>query len=406
MTAARKPPSEGNHHVRVQRTDGTSATTDAVAPANARLAALAAAGVSIWLDELSRDRLRTGQLARAIRDNNVVGVTTNPSICARAIAGSATYDAAVLAFAAQGQPVDVVVRDIVVADVQEACDTLSETWESTKGVDGRVSLEVDPALAHDADATVAQAVDLWKAVDRPNLLVKVPGTSAGVEALAQLISQGICVNVTLIFSVDRYRSVAGAYLDGLERAAAQGRDLSSIVSVASFFVSRVDAEVDARLEAAGDAGALALRRQAGVANARLAYDAFRTLFGSSRWHRLAARGAHVQRLLWASTGVKNSAYPDTFYVSELVVKDTVNTMPERTLLAFADHGEVRGDTVTGTFGTAGAVVRELQKVGIDLQEVAQKLEAEGIESFHISWQELLRVVQARLDAAAPAARVR
>jgi transaldolase len=366
---------------------------------NERLDALAAAGVSIWLDDLSRERLRSGNLQSLITDSNVVGVTTNPTIFASALANGEAYDQQVRELAQRGASVEDAVREITVADVQQACDVFSGTWEATRGVDGRVSLEVDPGLARDTSGTVAQALDLWKAVDRPNLLVKIPATEAGLPAITQALSEGVSVNVTLIFSVERYRTVMGAYLDGLEQAAANGHQLAGIASVASFFVSRVDSEIDKRLEKIGTDEALGLRGQAGIANSRLAYAAFQEVFSGERWDALAAKGAHAQRPLWASTGVKNPEYSDTMYVTELVVADTVNTMPEKTLQAFADHGEVQGDRVTGTATQAQEVFDALERLGIDLTDVFLVLEDEGVDKFEKSWTELGETVRGQLDAA-------
>jgi transaldolase len=366
---------------------------------NARLGRLAAAGVSIWLDDLSRERLRSGNLKQLITDSHVVGVTTNPTIFAGALANGEAYDEQVRELAGRGASVVDAVREITVADVTEACDAFRGVWESTNGVDGRVSLEVDPGLARDPDGTVAQAIDLWKAVDRPNLLVKIPATEAGLPAIGRTLAEGISVNVTLIFSVERYRAVMGAYLEGLEAAAANGHDLAGIASVASFFVSRVDSEIDKRLEAIGTDEAMALRGKAGVANSRLAYAAFQDVFAGERWEALAAKGATVQRPLWASTGVKNPDYSDTLYVTELVVADTVNTMPEKTMQAFADHGEVEGDRVTGTATQAQEVFDALERVGVDLTDVFLVLEDEGVEKFEKSWSELGDTVQGQLDGA-------
>jgi transaldolase len=364
-----------------------------------RLKALADAGVSIWLDDLSRERIETGNLADLVKNSSVVGVTTNPTIFAGALAHGEVYDEQIRQLAARGASVADAVREITVADVQQACDIFSGTWETSGGVDGRVSLEVDPNLARDTEATIAQALDLWKAVDRPNLLVKIPATEAGLSAITRALAEGVSVNVTLIFSVERYRAVMDAFLDGLEQAAANGHQLREIASVASFFVSRVDTEVDSRLEAIGGDEALALRGKAGVANSRLAYAAYQEVFGSERWQRLAEQGARPQRPLWASTGVKNPAYPDTLYVSELVVADTVNTMPEKTLRAFADHGEVHGDRVTGTAAEAQQVFDDLARVGVDLTDVFLTLENEGVDKFDASWQELTGTVRQQLDAA-------
>jgi transaldolase len=362
-----------------------------------RLAALAAAGVSIWLDDLSRERLCSGNLLELVREQHVVGVTTNPTIFASALAHGEAYDAQVRELAARGASVVDAVREITVADVQQACDVFSGTWETTGGVDGRVSLEVDPGLARDTEGTVAQAIDLWKAVDRPNLLVKIPATEAGLPAITRALTEGVSVNVTLIFSVERYRTVMGAYLQGLEQAAANGQELARIASVASFFVSRVDTEIDKRLEEIGTDEALALRGKAGVANSRLAYAAFQEVFSGERWEALARNGARPQRPLWASTGVKNPDYSDTMYVTELVVADTVNTMPEKTLEAFRDHGEVHGDRVSGTAAQAQELFDELARVGVDLTDVFLVLEDEGVEKFEKSWVELGDTATGQLD---------
>jgi transaldolase len=367
-----------------------------------RLAALSKAGVSIWLDDLSRERLDSNNLAELIRDYSVVGVTTNPTIFANALSHGDAYNEQIRELANRGASVADAVREATVTDVRRACDLFRETWESTNGVDGRVSLEVDPDLAHDTSATIAQAVDLWKTVDRPNLMVKIPATAEGLPAITAALAEGVNVNVTLIFSIERYRMVMDAYLAGLEQAAANGHNLASIHSVASFFVSRVDTEIDPRLDKIGTEEALALRGKAGVANARLAHAAFRETFSSaaSRWASLAAKGAHVQRPLWASTGVKNKAYPDTLYVTELLVAGIVNTMPEALLKAFADHGEVQGgDRVTGMAEDAQRVFDSLTKVGVDLTDVFEVLEREGVQKFSASWGELTATVREQLEAA-------
>jgi transaldolase len=364
-----------------------------------RLDALAAAGVSIWLDDLSRQRLTSGNLRELIEDWNVVGVTTNPTIFAAALAHGEDYDEQVRGLAARGASVADAVRELTVADVQQACDLFSGTWESSGGVDGRVSLEVDPNLARDTEATIAQACDLWKTVDRPNLLVKIPATEQGIPAISRALAEGVSVNVTLIFSVERYRAVMGAFLDGLEQAAANGQSVAEMASVASFFVSRVDTEVDKRLEAIGSEDAWKLRGKAAIANSRLAYAAYQEVFSSQRWRKLAEQGARPQRPLWASTGVKNPDYPDTLYIAELVVADTVNTMPEKTLRAFAEHGEVRGDRVSGTADQAQRVFDELDRVGVDLRDVFLTLENEGVQKFDASWDELTETVRGQLEAA-------
>jgi len=371
------------------------------------LKALSDAGVSIWLDDLSRERLTSGNLAELIRDKHIVGVTTNPTIFAGALSDGEAYDEQVRELAARDASLDAVVRELTTTDVRNACDLFRDIWKATDGVDGRVSIEVDPRLAADTEATVAEAQDLWKTVDRPNLLVKIPATVEGLPAIARTLAEGISVNVTLIFSVERYRAVMEAYLAGLEAAKQNGHELKSIESVASFFVSRVDTEVDKRLEKIIDeeagssrgTAAEALRGKAAVANARLAYAAFEEVFSGERWEALAADGARAQRPLWASTGVKNPDYVDTMYVDDLVVADTVNTMPEKTLHAVADHGKISGDTVTGTGESAQAVFDELAAVGIDIDDVYQVLETEGVDKFEKSWAELLDTVQGQLDKA-------
>ncbi len=366
---------------------------------NENLAALSAAGVSVWLDDLSRERLQTGNLADLIATKSVVGVTTNPSIFQAALSKGDAYDEQVNELAAQGADVDATIRTVTTDDVRNACDVLAKTYEATDGVDGRVSIEVDPLLAHDTDKTILQAIELWKIVDRPNLLIKIPATQAGLPAITAVIAEGISVNVTLIFSVERHKAVIDAYLAGLEKAKEAGHDLSKIHSVASFFVSRVDSEIDARLEKIGSQEALDLRGKAGVANARLAYAAYEELFGGDRFAALKADGARAQRPLWASTGVKNPDYSDTLYVTELVAPNTVNTMPEKTLDAVADHGVVTGDTVSGTAAEAQGVFDALVAVGIDKDDVFITLEEEGVEKFEKSWAELMEATQGQLDAA-------
>lgn len=361
---------------------------------NDRLQALADAGVSIWLDDLSRERIETGNLASLVADSGVVGVTTNPTIFAAAISKGERYAEQVKTLKAAGADVKTAVFELTTTDVQHGCDIMRPVYDATGGVDGRVSIEVDPDLAKDTDATVALARRLWERVDRPNTLIKIPATVEGLPAIAATISEGISVNVTLIFSLERYRGVMDAYLYGLEQAAANGKDLSTIESVASFFVSRVDSEIDKRLPEGSP-----LRGKAAIANARLAYEAYEEVFGSDRFKALAAKGAKTQRPLWASTGVKDPAYPDTMYVSDLVVADTVNTMPQKTLEAFADHGEVTGDTVHGTYDAARQVFADLEAQGIKYDEVVELLEVEGVDKFETSWNELLETIQTELDKA-------
>jgi transaldolase len=365
---------------------------------NPNLAALSAAGVSVWLDDLSRDRLQSGNLQELIDTKSVVGVTTNPSIFQAALSKGTAYDAQVKELAERGADVDATIRTVTTDDVRNACDVFAPIFKSSGGVDGRVSIEVDPRLAHDTDKTIQQAIELWKIVDRPNVLIKIPATEPGIPAITAVIAEGISVNVTLIFSVERHRAVMDAYLAGLEKAKEAGHDLSKIHSVASFFVSRVDTEIDKRLEDIGTDVALDTRGQAGVANARLAYAAYEEVFvGGARFEALKADGALVQRPLWASTGVKNPDYSDTMYVTELVAPNTVNTMPEKTMDAVADHGVVTGDTVTGTAEAAQVVFDKLEVIGIDLTDVFLALENEGVEKFEKSWQELMEATQGQLD---------
>jgi transaldolase len=365
---------------------------------NPNLAALSAEGVSVWLDDLSRERLQSGNLADLINTKSVVGVTTNPSIFQAALSKGDAYDAQIKELAERGADVDATIRTVTTDDVRNACDLFAKAYESSGGVDGRVSIEVDPRLAHDTDKTILQAIELWKIVDRPNLLIKIPATEPGLPAITAVIAEGISVNVTLIFSVERHRLVMDAYLEGLEKAKEAGHDLSKIHSVASFFVSRVDTEIDKRLEDIGSDEAKELRGQAGVANARLAYAAYQQVFvGGERFAALAADGARVQRPLWASTGVKNPDYSDTLYVTELVAKNTVNTMPEKTMDAVADHGEIKGDTISGTAGAAQMVFDRLSSIGIDLTDVFLVLENEGVDKFEKSWGELLDATQGQLD---------
>ncbi|MFR9791824.1 transaldolase [Streptomyces sp. MB22_4] len=358
-------------------------------------------GVAIWLDDLSRKRITSGNLAELIDQQHVVGVTTNPTIFQKAISGGDGYDQQLSDLAARKVTVEEAIRMITTADVRDAADILRPVFDATDGQDGRVSIEVDPRLAHDTKATVAEARQLAWLVDRPNTLIKIPATQAGLPAITEVIGLGISVNVTLIFSLERYRAVMDAYLSGLEKAKERGLDLSEIRSVASFFVSRVDTEIDRRIDEMGTDEAKALRGKAGVANARLAYQAYEEVFSSDRWDALENAGAHKQRPLWASTGVKDPAYKDTMYVEELVAPNTVNTMPEATLEASDDHGEIRGDAVTGTYAAARADLDALEKIGISYDEVVQVLEDEGVEKFETSWNDLLKSTQAELERLAP-----
>ncbi|WP_406830984.1 transaldolase [Pedococcus sp. KACC 23699] len=362
------------------------------------LKALADQGVSVWLDDLSRERIETGNLKELI-DKGIVGVTTNPSIFQAALAKGDRYDADLRAFAADGKTVDEVVFGLTTEDVRNACDAFLPIYESTGGVDGRVSIEVDPRLAKDTGKTVEEAKKLVEAVDRPNVLIKIPATVEGLPAISQVLAEGISVNVTLIFSLDRYRGVMNAFLTGLEQAREKGKDLSKIHSVASFFVSRVDTEIDKRLDALGTDEAKGLKGKAAVANARLAYQAYEEVFSTPRWKNLEDDGAHAQRPLWASTGVKDPAYSDTLYVTELVAPHTVNTMPEKTLDAVIDHGDVTGDTITGNYADAAEVLDALEGLGISYAEVTAQLEREGVDKFEVAWGELLDEVQKDMDLA-------
>jgi transaldolase len=362
---------------------------------NEKLAELSSAGVAVWLDDLSRDRIRSGNLQSLVDEYSVVGVTTNPTIFAAAISGSDSYDDQVHAMAVRRVSVAEALRTITAADVRDACDLLAPVAERT-GRDGRVSLEVSPDIAHDTEATAAEAAHLWWLVDRPNLFIKIPATQEGLAAITTSIARGISVNVTLIFSPERYRAVMDAYLSGLEQRLADDPEASfeGIESVASFFVSRVDSEVDKRLEKAG--ADPSLKGRAAVANAQLAYQAYEEVFSSDRWKALAAKGASPQRPLWASTGVKNPDYPDTLYVSELVAPDTVNTMPEKTLKAYADHGSP-GTPVQKSYDDAAATMQAIRDAGVDLDDVFRVLEDEGVQKFADSWNELVESVRSELE---------
>lgn len=366
---------------------------------NERTQALSNVGVSIWLDDLSRTRIESGQLAELAETVNVVGVTTNPTIFQNAIGSGVGYADRIADCAKRGLDAAATITELTTADVADACDVFAGVFAATGGRDGRVSIEVEPGLARDAAGTVAQAKELWTKVDRENAMIKIPATVEGLEAISDVIAAGISVNVTLIFSLERYRQVINAYLVGLERARAAGVDISKIHSVASFFVSRVDTEIDARLEALGTAEARDLKGQAGVANARLAYEVFEESFASERAKMLIGLGANPQRPLWASTGVKDPNLPDTLYVTELAAPNTVNTMPEATLGALADHGEVQGDRVSGTYGEANQVLNLIDAQGVDYVEVTEKLEIEGLSKFDASWDDLLETVAGALRLA-------
>jgi transaldolase len=362
------------------------------------LAELSAAGVAVWLDDISRERLASGNLAGLMKDRRVVGVTSNPTIFAKALGKGSAYDAQTRDLALRGVSVEEASRAITTYDIRWACDVLRPAYDASGGVDGRVSLEVDPRLAGDTDKTVAEARALWWLVDRPNMFIKIPATLAGLPAITQCLAEGISINVTLIFSLERYGQVIDAFMDGMEKAAQAGHDLSAMASVASFFVSRVDTEVDARLDKLSTPEAAALRGKAAIANARLAYELFEQRFGEDfpRWAALHAKGVRVQRPLWASTSTKDPAYPDTMYVVELVAPDTVNTMPEATIHAMADHGELHGDTVRGTYGEARKVFEDLEGLGISYDDVVRVLEEEGVAKFAASWQELFDSIKSEM----------
>jgi transaldolase len=358
---------------------------------------LSDAGVAVWLDDLSRERLVTGSLATLIRDSHVVGVTTNPTIFQKAISGSDYYTEQIRGLAIRGVSVGEALRAVTAYDVRAGCDLFRPAYDASDGVDGRVSIEVSPQLAHETAQTVAEARALWWLVDRQNLFIKIPATEAGVPAIEATLAEGISVNVTLIFSLARYGEVIDAFMSGLERAHAAGHDLARLGSVASFFVSRVDSEIDARLDKLGSDEAKALRGKAAVANARLAYKLFEERFDTDRWRALAAAGAKPQRPLWASTSTKDPSYDDTMYVVDLVANGVVNTMPEGTLHAVADHGHITGDTVRPNYADAEGVLAALAAVGVDYDDVVRVLEDEGVSKFEVSWNELTDSTRAELE---------
>ena len=360
------------------------------------LAELSAAGVAVWLDDISRMRLTSGNLAELARDRHVVGVTSNPTIFDHALSHGTAYQEQIADLALRGVSVGEASRAITAFDVRWACDVLRPVHEATRGLDGRVSLEVDPRLAGDTAKTVAEARALWWLVDRPNLFIKIPATRAGLPAITQCLAEGISVNVTLIFSLERYGDVIDAFFAGLEQASAAGHGLASLASVASFFVSRVDTEVDRRLDKIGTPEAAELRGKAALANARLAYELYEEKFALGRWQALQQAGARPQRPLWASTSTKDPAYPDTMYVVDLVAPGIVNTMPEATILAVADHGELRGDTIHGTYDASRKVFEDLAGLGISYDDVVTVLEDEGVTKFTASWQELLETIETEM----------
>ncbi|MEO6886229.1 MAG: transaldolase [Jatrophihabitantaceae bacterium] len=363
------------------------------------LADLSAQDVSIWLDDISRERLRTGNLQNLADTKHVVGVTSNPTIFQKALEKGDAYTDQVRDLAVRQIAVDGAIRYLMAFDIRWACDVLRPIFDRTDGKDGRVSIEVDPRLSNDTERTTAEAKGLWWLVDRPNVLIKIPAVGNSIPSIEAATALGINVNVTLIFGLDRYDQVHDAYMSGLEKAQAAGIDLSTIHSVASFFVSRVDTEIDKRLDKIGTDQAKTVRGKAGIANARLAYERFETALATDRWKALAAAGAHVQRPLWASTGVKDPTYDDTMYVIDLVAPNTVNTMPEATLNAVADHGKVRGNAITGTYDDARKVLSDLAALGIGYDDVIDVLEAEGVQKFEDSYGKLTESVQNQLDTA-------
>jgi transaldolase len=364
-----------------------------------RLAQLSAAGVAVWLDDLSRERLTSGSLDKLRRESQVVGVTSNPTIFATALAEAEDYADQVRELALRESTVEEAAKLMTTYDVRWACDVMRPAFEPSRLQDGRVSIEVDPRVAEETPRTNAEAKALWWLVDRDNLFIKIPATRAGIPAITATLAQGISVNVTLIFSLQRYEEVMDAFLAGMEQAKANGHDLSKMASVASFFVSRVDTEVDKRLDKIGTPEAQALHGKAAIANARLAYQRYERVFASERWQTLADAGANPQRPLWASTSTKNPAYRDVMYVEDLIAPGVVNTMPEATLHAFADHGKVEPDTVTPYYAEARQVIDDLASVGVDYDDVVDTLEREGVEKFSASWKDLLAGVQRSLEEA-------
>ncbi len=363
-----------------------------------RLGELSAAGVAVWLDDISRQRLASGGLDALRRDQHVVGVTSNPTIFAKALEDAQAYGEQLADLKLRGVAVEEATRMITTYDVRWACDVMRPAYDASQGIDGRVSIEVDPRLAGETEKTVAEAKQLWWLVDRENLFIKIPATEAGLPAITATLAAGISVNVTLIFSLDRYDAVMDAFLAGLEQAKANGHDLTKIGSVASFFVSRVDTEVDKRLDKLGSDEAKALLGKAAIANAQLAYERYEKVFSGERWQALAAAGAHPQRPLWASTSTKNPDYRDVMYVEQLIAPGVVNTMPEATIHAFADHGVTEPDTVTGQYEAARKVFADLEAIGVDFADVVDTIEREGVEKFIASWNDLLGSVSAQLGA--------
>ncbi len=356
---------------------------------------LSALGQSVWVDYLSRSLLDSGELADMIRDDAVVGVTSNPTIFQKALAEGDVYDERLLDVLTRTDDPKEIFIALASADVADACDLFLPVWEATGGADGYVSMEVDPTYAFDLQASLDEGMRLHTEINRPNLLVKIPATSPGLVAIEEMIARGKSINVTLIFSLERYQQVADAYITGLERLVEDGGDPSTVHSVASFFVSRVDSEADKRLDAIG--GHDHLKGKLAVANAKLAYARYHALFSGERWEALAAKGARTQRCLWASTSTKNPAYPDTLYVTELIGPDTVNTMPEETIRAFQDHGEPAATLATAV-NEAADLLRALTAAGVDYDDVTALLEKEGVEKFEASFHELIQGIVTRCAA--------
>ena len=352
-------------------------------------------GQSPWLDNLKRGWLTSGELKKWV-ERGVRGVTSNPTIFAKAISGAADYDEQFGTLVRKGTPVEQSYWELVKADIEDALAILRPTYDGCGGNDGFVSIEVAPQLAGDTQGTVESARDLWTAIDEPNLFVKIPGTAEGLPAIQQCLGEGININITLLFGIDRYGEVIDAFFTGLEELDRRGGDITKVSSVASFFVSRVDTEVDRRLETIGSPEALALRGKAAVANAKLAYALFQERFASDRWKALAAKGAAVQRPLWASTSTKNPEYPDTLYIDNLIGPDSVNTMPDQTLEDFEDHGRLER-TVDQGLDEARGVFADLAGVGIDMADVTRTLEEEGVASFSKSFDELITTLQTKAD---------
>jgi transaldolase len=361
------------------------------------LGQLTAEDVSIWLDDISRDRLTSGNLAMLVKDFHVRGVTSNPTIFATAMEKGTAYDEQLGDLALRGVDVGEASRALTTYDIRWACDVLRPVFDASDGVDGKVSIEVDPRLAADTAKTIAEARALAWLVDRPNVYIKIPATRAGLPAISTCLAEGININVTLIFSLQRYEEVIDAFMAGLE--AADEAHVATLTSVASFFVSRVDTEIDRRLDKIGSPEAKALRGKAAIANARLAYEIFEQHFASARWQELSNQGARVQRPLWASTSAKDPSYRDTMYVEDLIAPHTVNTMPEATMRAMADHGVVRGNTIAGTYDEARQVFADLEELGISYNDVVEVLEDEGVRKFADSWDGVGKTISEQLDPA-------